>query len=150
MTVRRVSVWRNRYEVRAAGRVVTTWDGAFWRNGGAFTLDGLRYEVRGGAWGTRFTMLDPTGGTVATAERVGRKRWTVTAGGQVYAFHRASLWGHRQELRAGDRTVGVVRRVSAWRNDVDVDLPGVPLPLQVFVLGVVITMWDNQAAAAAS
>ncbi len=42
-----------------------------------------------------------------------------------------------------------MRRTSAWRGDVAADLPGLPLPVQVFVLGVVITMWDAQAAAAA-
>jgi len=43
--------------------------------------------------------------------------------------------------------VGSVRRTSFWRGDVAADLPGLPLPVQIFVVGVVITMWEQQAAA---
>jgi hypothetical protein len=46
--------------------------------------------------------------------------------------------------------VGSVRRTSFWRREIVADLPGLPLPVQIFVLGVVITMWDAQAAAASS
>ncbi|MDG4786908.1 hypothetical protein O7626_13365 [Micromonospora sp. WMMD1102] len=150
LKARRVSVWRSRYEIRVRGRFVTTWDSAFWRSGGDFELDGQRYQVRGNAWGSRFTLLDAAGRAVASADRVGRKRWTVEAGDQTYHFQRASLFGSEQELHAAGRRVGSVRRTSLWRGDVAADLPGLPLAVQVFVLGVVITMWHEQAAAASS
>jgi hypothetical protein len=41
-----------------------------------------------------------------------------------------------------------VKRTSLWRSDIVADLPGLPPPVQIFVLGVVITIWDQQAAAA--
>ncbi|WP_234361592.1 hypothetical protein [Plantactinospora sp. BB1] len=148
LKARRVSAWRSRYEISVGDRVVTTWDDAFWRSGGDFELDGQRYQVRGNAWGTRYTLLDGAGGAVASADRVGRKRWTVEAAGQTYQFQRASLFGTEQELHAGGRRVGSVKRISFWRGDVAADLPGLPLPVQVFVVGVVITMWNQQAAAA--
>jgi len=104
---------------------------------------------RGNAWGTRYSMVDAAGTEVASAERVGRKRWTVEAAGQTYHFQRASMWGNEQELHAGGVRVGSVKRTSVWRGDVAADLTELPLPVQIFVLGVVITMWDAQAAAAA-
>jgi hypothetical protein len=147
---RKTSVWRSRYDILVDGRTVATWDGSLWKNGGAFELQGRRYQVSGNAFGSRFRMTDAYGMPVASADRVGRKRWTVEAGGQTYHFQRASSWGNEQVLFAGDGRVGSVRRTSFWRGEVTAELPGLPLPVQIFVLGVVITMWDAQASAAAA
>lgn len=142
LTARQVSVWRNRYDIIIDGRTVATWDSAFWMNGGDFELDGRRYEVRANVWGNRFGMVDAVGERVASADRVGRKRWTVEASGQTYEFRRASMWDTEQELHADGERVGSVKRTSIWRGEVTADLPGLSLPVQIFVLGVVITVWD--------
>jgi hypothetical protein len=146
----RISAWRSRYRILVDGREVATWDSTVWKSGGAFELDGRRYQVRGNAWGNRFTMVDAYDLPVASADRVGRKRWTVQAAGQTYEFRRASLWRSEQELVSGGEPIGSVRRRAFGRGQITADLPGLPLPVQVFVLGVVITMWNAQAAAAAS
>lgn len=148
LEARKASFWRGRYEIVVDGRMVATWDGAFWRSGGEFELQRQRYRVRGNAWGNRFNMIGPDERTVASADRVGRKRWTVQAGGQTYHFQRASPFSSTQELHAGGRRVGSVERTSLWRGNATADLPGLPLPVQIFVVGVVIAMWDQQAAAA--
>ncbi|MEV4515818.1 hypothetical protein AB0K00_43545 [Dactylosporangium sp. NPDC049525] len=148
LVAKRTSVWRTRYEVSQDGHLVANWDGSLWRSGGDLNVAGQAFQVRGNAWGSRFSMLDKAGGVVAAADRVGRKRWTVTAGAVTYQFQRASAWGHAQDLYSDGRKVGSVRRTSMWGSDVAVDLPGVPLPVQVFVLGVLVTMWQAQAAAA--
>jgi len=150
LEARKTSVWRRRYDILVDGRTVATWDGSPWKNGGAFELQGRRYEVSGNALGSRFRMTDAYGMSVASADRVGRKRWTVEAGGQTYHFQRASPWSNEQVLFAGDGRVGSVRRTNFWRGEVTAELPGLPLPVQIFVLGVVITMWDAQASAAAT
>ena len=150
LVAKRVSWWRSSYRVFDGDRPLTTWDARTWKSGGDFTLDGRAYAVRGNVWGNRFGMVDDRGGTVAAADRVGRKRWTVEAGDRTYEFRRASMWSGEQELHNAAGRIGSVRRTGKWRGDVAADLPGLPLPVQVFVLGVVITMWDAQAAAAAS
>ena len=132
------------------GRQVTVWDGSVWKRGGDFELDGRRLQVRSNAWGNRYTMVDDAGAVVASADRVGRKRWIVQAAGQTYHFRRKSFWGHEEELVLGDTRVGSVRQTSFWRGDVAVELPGLTTALQVFVLGVVIKMWQARAAAAAA
>jgi hypothetical protein len=147
LTARKPSFWRRRYEILADGRVVAHWDSTFWKAGGDVELEGRLYQVRGNVWGSRFGMVDATGSPVASADRVGRRRWTVEAAGRTYDFQRASMWSYEQELRAGGVRVGSVNRTSVWRSDVVADLPGLPLPVQVFVLGVVITMWEAQASA---
>jgi hypothetical protein len=42
--------------------------------------------------------------------------------------------------------VGSVRRKSMWRIGAVTDLPGLTTPVEVFVLAVVLTMWDSAAA----
>jgi hypothetical protein len=150
MEAKRVSMWKSRYLVTDAGREITTWDGSSWKSGGTFELDGRRYQVRSNGWGNKYTMTDEAGGVLASADRVGRKRWTVDAGGQTYQFRRKSFWTSEEELLLGDNSVGSLRKTSLWGGDIAVNLPGLPRPLQVFVLGVVISKWDAESAAAAS
>ena len=148
MEARKISVWRSRYSVTDRGREITVWDSSVWKSGGEFELDGRRFRVRSNAWGHKYTMVDDAGAVVASADRVGRKRWTVEAAGRTYHFRRKSFWGNEEELVLGDTRVGSVRKTSFWRGDVAVELPGLATALQLFVLGVVISMWDAQAAAA--
>ncbi len=85
---------------------------------------------------------------MAQADGLGRRRWTVTASGVVHQFQRASVWRSDQLLLAGEQPVGVVRRTSSWFGRAEADLPGLPVPVQVFVLVVLLTRWDNTEAAA--
>jgi hypothetical protein len=132
------------------GRQIAVWDSSMWKSGGEFELDGRRFQVRSNAWGTKYTMVDDTGAVVASADRVGRKRWTVAAGGLTYHFRRKSIWSNEEELVLGDTRVGSVRKTSFWRGDIAVELPSLATVVQLFVLGVVISIWNAQAAAAAS
>ncbi|GAB7039344.1 MULTISPECIES: LURP-one-related/scramblase family protein [Catenuloplanes] len=150
LTARKTSLWRDQYEIGADGRVLTTWSNSFWRQGGDFTLDGRSYRVRGSIMGRTFTMTEDGGEPLAEAGRVGRKRWTVTAGGHTYHFRRASFWSGDQELHDDTGRRGSIRRTGFWRTGVVADLPGLPPPVQVFVLGVVISMWNAEQTAAAA
>jgi hypothetical protein len=149
LQARKVSRWKNRYAVSIDGRQVAVWDGAVWTVGGRFELDGRRYEVRGNLWGSRYGMVDQDGAPVAVAKGVHRRRWTVEAGGRTYECRRASLWREELEVRHDGRRVGSVRRTSMWRGDVAADLPGLPPAVQIFVLAVVLTMWDWSSGGAA-
>lgn len=53
LEARRVSLWRNRYEIIADGQPLAMWDGRVWRSGGTFDLAGRRYDVKSNVWGTR-------------------------------------------------------------------------------------------------
>ena len=149
MEARKISAWKNTYVVTDRGREVATWDRSVWRSGGEFLLDSRRYRVRSNGWGTRYTMTDESDTVVAAADRVGRKHWTVSADGQTYDFRRRSWWNNEEELVLGETRVGAVRKPSVWRGDVEVELPTLPPALQLFVLGVVISKWDAETAAAA-
>jgi hypothetical protein len=93
-------------------------------------------------------MTTTDGAVVATADRVGRKRWSVEAGGELYRFQRESVWRPDQALMLGDRKVGTIKRASKWKGGAVAELGEMSLPVQLFVLAVVVTMWNQQAAAA--
>jgi hypothetical protein len=150
MEAHKISVWKSRYRVTDGDREITTWDSSTWKSGGDFVLDGQHFQVRSNTWGSRYTMTDDSGAVLASAGRVGRKRWSVEAGDRTYHFRRRSFWGREEEMVLGDTRVGSVRRTSYWRGDISVELPTLSRPLQLFVLGVVISMWDAQDAATAA
>ncbi|HWS36305.1 MAG TPA: hypothetical protein VN408_26665 [Actinoplanes sp.] len=144
----RTGFWGKHYSLTAEdGTPVTTWDISNWVSGGGFTLDGQGYTVRSSGWaGNKFTMLDGGGAVVAEAERAGHKQWKVRAGGRSYEFRRKSWLSWDQDLVDGDRVVGSVKRTSNWTGRLSADLPGLPLPVQVFVVGIMITQWTSAAA----
>ena len=150
LEARRVGAFSARREILLDGRPLTRWDGSWWRSGGAFTLDGQRYEVSSNVWGSQFTMSDQVGGVVASAGKLGRRQWTLITGGRTYEFRRASWWRQQEDLVLDGRPVGSVRSTSMWRGTAQADLPGLPLPAQVFALAIVLTMWDAQNSAAAA
>jgi hypothetical protein len=146
LEAKRISVWRTRYDLLADGVRFAEWDGHLWRGGGSFELDGRHYDVTPNLLTTKFQLKDQAGAVLAQAERVGRKRWTMTADGRTYRFERESWWPPEETLMDGDNRVGYVRRTSVWRSHTLAELPGLPFPLQVFVLTLLLTTWDAQAA----
>ncbi|KUL23912.1 hypothetical protein [Actinoplanes awajinensis] len=150
LIARQKSMWRGNYAIESDGRPVTDWDASWWRSGGDFEIDGQRFQVRAKGWGTTYRMVDAAGTEVARVEHAGRKHWSVQADGRTYDFRRASFFGNRQELLIGGVPAGSLRRTSAWSGAIEADLPGLPLPVQVFVVGVQIARWQAQQAAASS
>lgn len=144
----KISLWKNRYEIAADESLLAIWEKSMWKAGGSFELDGRRYEVRSNLWGNKYGMVTEDGTVVASAGRVGRKRWTVEADGRTYEFQRASIWRREEELHSEGHRVGSIKRISVWRSDTVADLPGVPVSVQIFMLAVVLTKWDEESAAA--
>ncbi|BBH71380.1 hypothetical protein ACTI_80650 [Actinoplanes sp. OR16] len=146
----RKSMWRSQYDLFQDGVPVAFWDSSVWKSGGRFTLDGRDYQVRSNAWGSKYSMTDGSGAVVASAAKVNRKNWTVEAGGRVYDFQRTSIWRNEQQMLHNGIPVGVIKRTSSWTGNLEADLPGLPLAIQIFVLGVLIAVAEASAAAAAA
>lgn len=152
----RRSSWKSEWTLSRDGVSLVTVKGSMWKQGATFTLAGREYRVSANWTGSQYALLDagPTGDPdlpLATAERVGRKNWTVAADGRTHRFRRASIWRSDQELLDdADRAVGRVRRTNAWHTRAEADLPGLPEPVQVFAFAVVLLMWEMASAAAAT
>lgn len=147
----KISAWKREYRIESDdGRVATEFRPNWWESGGTFVIEGHEYTIRQNFWGVKYGMAMADGTVVATADRVGRKNWSVDAEGRTLHFRRASMWSSDQLLVDGDREIGSIRSTSWWRSDAEADLPGLDPALQVFVVAVVLTMWANQASAAAA
>ncbi len=144
---RRRSAWRNDYEITDDGRPLAVFNGSPWRGGGALVVDGRRYEVRSSTWATSYSLADDEGGAIASAQRIGRKDWSIEADGVTHAFRRSSVWSLEQEHVVQGMPVGTIRRTSMWRRDAVGDLPLLPPLVAVFAITVVLTTWDVAAAA---
>lgn len=143
-------IFSKTYRITADGRDVTLFESSWWRTGGTFTLDGHDYTIRANMWGSRYGMADENDDKVASAQGVGRKHWTVESGDETHRFQRASLLRSAQLLLRDGQEVGAVERASMWKGGATAELPGLSLPVQVFVVAVVLTMWEQQASAAAA
>jgi hypothetical protein len=140
----RAGLLSTRYEITSDEKVICTWKPSAFIGGGSFELDGQRYEVARGGWtGRRYRLRDDAGRLVAVADGVGRSTWTVETGGQVHAFERPSPWRRDQVLVRDGEPVGAVQRTSAWWGEAEAELPGLPLPVQVFVLVSLLGVWDE-------
>ncbi|MET0190121.1 MAG: hypothetical protein ABW212_14045 [Pseudonocardia sediminis] len=138
------------YRITIDGRDITTFESRWWTSGGSFSLDGHTYRIRANMWGGKYGMADENEAKVASAEKVGRKNWTVDSPEGLFRFRRASMWKADQVLVVDDREVGSIRRASMWKGGAVAELPGLSPALQVFVVAVVLTMWEQQTAAAAA
>ena len=146
---RKASVWRNRYDsspmngssppgIDRRGKLAAQ---SSWTDGA--TRCGPTCGVASTAWSTRTARRSLR--QTARGARTGRsKRTTETR------FRRASLWRHAEELHSEERRVGSVKRNCIWRGDAVEDLPGLPLSVEGFVLAVVLTKWNSDAATAAT
>jgi hypothetical protein len=139
-----VGLLSTRYEITRDGANLCTWKPSAFFGGGAFVLDGCRFDVARGGWtGRRYRLLDDSGALVALADGVGRLAWTVETGGVTHEFERPSPFHRDQVLVAGGEEAGAVRRTSAWWGEAEADLPGLPLAVQVFVLVSLLAVWDE-------
>jgi hypothetical protein len=140
----RVGLLSTRYEIRRDEAVLCMWKPSAFFGGGAFVLDGAGFEVARGGWtGRRYRLLDEAGELVALADGVGRMAWTLETGGVTYDVERTSLFRNEHVFLDGGEPAGTVRRTSAWFGEAEADLPGLPLPVQVFVLVSLLSVWDE-------
>jgi hypothetical protein len=140
----RMGLLSTRYEIAQDGTPLCVWKPSAFIGGGSFVLDGCRYDVARGGWSwRRFRLVDERGDLVALADGVGRAEWTLDTDGVTHSFERPSLIRHEHVLTVAGSPVGTVRRVSAWRGEAEADLPGLPVPVQVFVLVSLLGVWDE-------
>jgi hypothetical protein len=140
----RVGLLSTRYDITCDGTSICTWKPSRFIGGGAFELDGRRYDVARGGWtGRRYRLRDESGTILAVADGVGRVAWTLETEGVTHAFERPSPVRRDQVLMRDGEPVGMVRPTSAWWGEAEADLPGLPLAVQIFVLVSLLSVWDE-------
>ncbi|MEU3711917.1 hypothetical protein [Streptomyces catenulae] len=127
------------------GQLLTTFTSGKGQSKGSFRLGGAEYTVRAHAFGGTYELLTEAGTCVATAERVGRRNWSLRASGQEFVFRRASFAGRNQELLGADgEPVGSIACAAGFKLGATADLPGLADEAQVFVTAVMLLRWQRQ------
>jgi hypothetical protein len=140
LRVKQVGFLAPDYDVFSNDESLTLYETSMWRAGGTFTLDAVVYEARCNLMASWWDLT--TGDKlVARAGSLLRAQWTIQADGHSYRFQRAGLFRREFEYLRDDAVVGFIRRPSMWNNDIEADLPGLPLVLQVFLVGVCVVAW---------
>lgn len=147
MQARRRGVFKREYEIYSGGQLVTELTGRR-REGCEFSWSGTGYRAeRDGR--KRFVLHGPDG-QVATAERQTAREWTVRTAAGNLTLVKPSVWRSGWEIRHGG-TAGGIRHDGGFTRTYTADVPAdVPLPVAVFVLYVVLAIFERQAAAAAA
>ncbi len=142
--------FRRRYEVRddAAGDVAPVeLVLSTWAPSGEFVLDGRVHWIR---LRRRFLLghdgsLHVDGRELARAEGVGTSDWTLQADGCLYRFVRPHLIRRTQHMVEAGEPVGTVRKVPLT-SGAEADLPLLPLPVQLFVVGALLLVWEEESS----
>jgi len=146
LRARRRGLFRREYEVFADDAPVTVLAGAR-QEGCEFSLGGAGFQVeRDGR--KRFLLYGPEG-QLAAAERVTGREWTVRTPDGNLTLEKPSFWRSGWEIHG--TSTGEIRHEGAFARTYTADVPpDVPLPVAVFVLYVVLVIFERQARAAAA
>lgn len=141
-----------RYSVRQNTAEVAEVTLAWMREGGELVVGGRRYELRREGWASGAFQLLHDGVVVAQAHKPSAfsNRFEVRHDGRGYELVRSGWWTRRFELRRDGQTIGQITPHHPFTRRSAVTLPpDLPLPVQVFLMGLVVLMWRREASAAA-
>jgi hypothetical protein len=121
------------------------------RQSATLTVGGASYNpVSEGGLRTNFH-LDAGGARIADVEPAGTffRRFIVRAGSKIYALKVASWFGRSFVLTENDVEVGRIARTGFFTARCKAELPDdLPLPLQAFLIWLVLITWRRQAVVA--
>lgn len=144
----RRGMYRRSYEVSEDGRAVAVL-GVGRRESCVFQVDGQEYLVSRNRY--RSFTLSGSAGELARAEKDSGRMWTIRSLTDQLELVRTSLWKYSWELRRFGEVVGVVGTDGPFKRTSTADLPPeLPLPLRLFVLYVVETLWARSSQAASA
>jgi hypothetical protein len=141
------------YTVMRGDRTVAVLDLASWRERAEIVIGDVTHRVfRERAMGGDF-IIEAGGRELARATKPSafRDRIIVHYGDRDYTLHKPSMWGRAFALMDGDRQIGSIAPESVWTRRATTDLPADwPLPIQAFVIWLVILLWKRDAQSAAA
>ena len=133
--------FRHSYDISEDGRPTATLT-ATRCEGCMFDVDGATYRVTRD--GRKAFKLTGPNGDEARAERVRGRTWTISSLFVPLELVRGSIWKDTWEVRRFGEPVGTLAKDGAFKRTSTADLPDdLPLPLRLFVLCVVETLWER-------
>ena len=128
-------------------------DLSWWREKGVLTVRDSTYDVyREGLMSGAFR-LESNGSILARAEKPSafRRSFQVECGKKFYMLRAESAFGRKFVLIDGDREVGEISPDGVFTRRATADLPeGIPLPVKVFIIWLVVILWKRESDSAAA
>ena len=128
-------------------------DVSWWREKGVLTVRGSTYDVyREGLMSGAF-LLESDGSILARAEKPSafRRSFELECGGKFFTLRAESAFRRGFVLIDGDREVGWLSPNGVFTRRATADLPeGIPLPVKVFIIWLVVILWKRESDSAAS
>lgn len=146
------SWWGQDYIISANGARLAELRRHWWREDGAFTIEGRTYSVaREGATGP-WLLRGPGGEELAEAVKPSawRDGFEVRVGERALLFERPSIWRRRFVLREGEAEIGEIRQESIWNRSATIVLPDdLSPPVQLFLTQLMLFLWQREDSTAA-
>jgi hypothetical protein len=134
-------------------RTVAALDLASYRERGEIVIGDVTYRVfRERAMGGDF-IIEAGGRELARATKPSAFRDTMIVhhGGADYTLRKPSVWRRAFVVMDGERQIGSIAPESAWTRRATADVPADwPVPIQAFVIWLVIILWKRDAQSAAA
>lgn len=141
------------YTVMSGDRTVAALDLASCRERGEIVIGDTTYRVfRERAMAGDF-IIEAGGRELARATKPSAFRDTMIVhyGGRDYALRKPSVWRRAFVVMDGERQIGSISPESAWTRRATADVPpDWPVPIQAFVIWLVIILWKRDAQSAAA
>lgn len=146
LRAKEVGLFTQRLEVSLDGRPLTVFRGSPDHDCvSRFELEDCTFVVRIEDWGDTLSLRADDGELLARLEGAYRRQWRVTTERWIYHFRHTMSFGLTTvELVHQDRLLGRIEPTGAANLRATVDLPGVPLLDQLFVLVVAYLVWRRQ------
>lgn len=139
----------NNYIIQQDGLPTVELHKNMWSEQGGWLLDDLQYTItRDGMTGPFILLVN--GAEIARAHK--QSVWTKTFDlyyeDKQYLLKAKSVWTREFIVLFNDQIIGSVFHNSVWTRKFIIDIPGLPLPLQLFVGWLALVMWQRDEAAA--
>lgn len=146
MEPRRWYSWN--YTVKSGDRTVAALDLASWRARAEIVIGDVTHRVfRERAMSGDF-IIEAGGRELARASKPSAFSGTMIVhyGRTDYTLRKPSMWRRAFALMDGERQIGSIAPESAWTRRATADLsPDLPVPIQAFVIWLVILVWKREA-----
>jgi hypothetical protein len=140
------------FSVTSGDRTVAVLDLASWRERAEIMIGDVTHRVfRERALGGDF-IIEANGRELARATKASAfwPTMIVHYGGKDYTLRKPSMWRRAFALMDGERQIGTIAPESAWTRRAVAELPDWPVPIQAFVIWLVVILWKRDAESAAA
>jgi hypothetical protein len=115
-----------------------------WRDKGALTISGVRYDVYRDAWMMGAFLLERHGSVIARAEKPSAllRRYVIRHNDREYTLEARSAFRRAFVLLDGSGEIGSIRPTGLFTRGATADLPDDwPLPLRAFAIWLTMMQW---------